>query len=294
MTVHRQGSSAAVTVVITTKDEELHVGRCLNSALPLGRVVVVDAGSEDATVEIARAHGAEVIDHHWEGYSAQKNWALENLSIKTEWVLFLDADEYLTQRLRNEIEAATRSESIDGFYIARENIILGRRLRHAWWYPDYQMRLFRPTKGRYESRLVHEHAVIAGETEFLRSPLLHENLKGVAAWMERHIRYASLEALEIRKVLRGEPSEGVKPRIFGSRAERRRAAKVWIWYRMPFRPAVRFLWLYVLRRGFLDGRQGLVYCELIAAYEALIDANLLELELEAEKLERITLSPREE
>jgi glycosyltransferase involved in cell wall biosynthesis len=283
VTVNRQAVPAAVTVVITTKDEELHVGRCLDSALPLGRAIVLDGGSEDATVEIARAHGAEVVEHLWEGYSAQKNWALENLPIKTEWVLFLDADEYLTEDLRTEITAAVKADSIDGLYVARENIVLGRRLRHAWWYPDYQMRLFLRRKGHYEKRLVHEHAVIDGKTDFLRTPLLHENLKGVTAWMERHIRYAALEAAEMRKARAGERSGDVNPRFFGSRAERRRAVKTRIWYRMPFRPAIRFFWLYVIKRGFLDGRQGRIYCQLLAAYEALIDANLLELDLREER-----------
>ena len=112
---------------------------------------------------------------------------------------------------------------------------------------------------------------------------MHENLKGVAAWTERHIRYAALEAVEMRKVRAGERGGDVNPRFFGSRAERRRAVKTRIWYRMPFRPAIRFFWLYVIKRGFLDRRQGRIYCQLLAAYEALIDANLLELELREER-----------
>ncbi len=280
VTSHDEQRLADITAVITTKNEQLHIARCIDSAAPLGRVVVVDGGSEDTTLEIAGAHGAEVVEHTWEGYSAQKNWALKNLSIETEWVLFLDADEYVTDGLRAEMIAAIRTDSVNGFYVARENIVFGRQLRHAWWYPDYQMRLFRRMKGRYENRLVHEHVVIDGKTDFLQGPLFHENLKGVGAWMERHIAYAALEAVEIRAALAGGRTGDIKPRLFGSRAERRRAIKTRIWYRMPFRPAIRFLWLYGIKRGFLDGRQGRVYCQLVSAYEALIDANLLELELQ--------------
>lgn len=274
-----------LTIVITTKDEELHVGRCIDSVQGLGRIVVLDSGSVDATQEIAREHGAEVVAHAWVGYSAQKNWALDNLAAEAAWVLFLDADEYLTDALRSGIRSAIRTASVDGFYLARENIVLGRRLKHAWWYPDYQMRLFKPSRARYEDRLVHEHVLIDGETSFLQEPLVHENLKGVGEWMQRHVSYAALESCEIRRALSGGRSDGLQPRFFGTRAERRRAIKTRIWYRMPFRPAIRFLWLYVVKRGFLDGRQGRAYCELVAAYEALIDAYLLELESQEQQVQ---------
>jgi glycosyltransferase involved in cell wall biosynthesis len=272
-----------ISIIIPTLDEELHVGRAVTSAAPLGRVYVLDSGSTDRTRELAKEAGGTVAQHSWSGYSEQKNWALANLGIDSEWVLFLDADEYLSPELREEIVEATSSGKFDGCYLPRQNIFLGRLLRHTWWYPDYQLRLFRARKGRYEDRLVHEHVLLDGEAGFLKEPIMHENLKGVAAWTERHIRYAALEAVEMRKARAGERSGDVSPRFFGSRAERRRAVKTRIWYRMPFRPAIRFFWLYVIKRGFLDGRQGRIYCQLLAAYEALIDANLLELDLREER-----------
>lgn len=266
-----------LTTVITSRDEQLHVARCVDSARGLGPVIVLDSGSTDKTVEIARDHGALVVEHAWEGYAAQKNWGLVNLPITTDWVLFLDADERLTEAACREIASRVNHDGVDGYYIARENIVLGRRLRHAWWYPDYQMRVFRRHKARYEDRLVHEHVVISGRTDFLREPLIHENLKGINAWMERHVRYAQLEAQEINKAQHCGTNDTIRPSFFGSRAERRRALKTRIWYHMPFRPAIRFAWMYFVKRGFLDGRAGLAYCQLVAAYEALIDANLLEL-----------------
>jgi glycosyltransferase involved in cell wall biosynthesis len=268
----------SLTTVVTSRDEQLHIARCVDYARRLGPVIVLDSGSTDKTVKIAQEHGALVVEHRWEGYAAQKNWALANLPIATDWVLFLDADETVTEAACREIASKLNQNGVDGYYIARENIVLGRRLRHAWWYPDYQMRVFRRDRARYEDRLVHEHVVISGETDFLREPLVHENLKGINAWMERHIRYAQLEAQEIRKAQHGGRNDAVKPRFFGSRAERRRALKTRIWYHLPFRPAIRFAWMYFVKRGFLDGRAGLAYCQLVAAYEALIDANLLELE----------------
>jgi glycosyltransferase involved in cell wall biosynthesis len=273
----RASPAIVLTTIVNTKDEELHIGRCIDSVKELGPVIVVDSASTDRTREIAQEHHAAVVEHPWEGYAAQKNWALANLPIETEWVLFLDADETLTRGARDEIRRKVGESAVDGYFIARENIVLGRRLRHAWWYPDYQMRVFRRQRARYEDRLVHEHVIVDGATDVLSQPLIHENLKGINAWMERHIRYARLEAEEMRKSS-PDTATGVKPSFRGNQAERRRALKTRVWYRLPMRPAVRFMWMYFVKRGFLDGRAGLAYCELVAAYEALIDANLLELE----------------
>ncbi len=280
-----------ISVIIPTLNEELHIGRAIASSLPLGPVFVVDSGSRDRTREIAEGFSAAVYEHPWQGYSAQKNWALDNLPIRTPWVLFLDADEFLTAASRQEIEAAVGDGSVAGFHLPRRNIFLGRLLRHAWWYPDYQLRLFRLGAGRFEDRLVHEHVLVEGRAGFLKEPILHENLKGIDAFMERHLRYAALEAEEIRKARRKEARGQRKGSVFASWPERRRWFKVNVWYRMPGRPAIRFVWMYFVKRGFLDGRQGLAYCELLASYEALIDAKLLELEARSERAAAAPLAP---
>jgi glycosyltransferase involved in cell wall biosynthesis len=272
-----------ISIIIPTLEEELHVARAVRSAVPLGSVIVLDAASTDRTKELAQEAGARVVEHAWSGYATQKNWALTNLGIESEWVLFLDADEYLIPALREEIAAATTSRAADGFYIPRRNVFLGRLLRHAWWYPDYQLRLFRAAKGRYEDRLVHEHVLLDGETAFLEEPIMHENLKGIDAFVERHLRYAAFEAVEMLRVRSGELGDQRPGRFLGSWPDRRRALKLHVWYRLPGRPAIRFLWMYLIKRGFLDGKQGRIYCELLAAHEALIDAKLLELELEQGK-----------
>ncbi|HZU81755.1 MAG TPA: glycosyltransferase family 2 protein [Polyangiaceae bacterium] len=270
---------STLSVVISARDEAIHIARCIESARELGRVFVVDSGSADDTIEIARAHGAHVVEHPWEGYAAQKNWALRSLPIETDWVLLLDADEYLTPALRREIAAAIGSEATAGYYLPRRNVFLGRVLRHAWWYPDYQMRLFRLGRGRFEDRLVHEHVIIDGREDFLREPLVHENLKGVDAFVRRQLGYAGLEARELVRIRAGDVRDERPGRFFGTWPERRRALKTKVWFRMPFRPVIRFLWMYVVKRGFLDGRQGLVYSQLIAAHEVLFNAKLLEQEV---------------
>jgi glycosyltransferase involved in cell wall biosynthesis len=273
------GEAAGVTTIITTKDEELHVARCIDSVRLLGRVVVVDGGSGDRTIEIARAHGADVVEHAWQGYADQKNWALAEAGITTPWVLFMDADEYLTPAGRDEIHAAIRNGSAAGYLLPRAQIFLGRRLGHAWWYPDYQLRLFRADRGRFEDRRVHEHVVVDGPESTLREPIMHENLKGLAAMIERHNRYSDLEVAELL-----DPAAVRREGSFtGSWMDRRRALKDRVWFRVPGRPTVRFLWLYVVKRGFLDGRQGRIYCRMIAMYDAMIDAKLAERKLRGER-----------
>lgn len=268
-------SEHGITVIIPTRDEALHIARCVDSARPLGRVVVVDCGSADATRAIAAAHGAEVVEHAWEGHAAQKNWALDHLDIRTEWVLFLDADEHLPPAAVAEIQAAVRRYGFAGYYVARRYVFLGRELRHAWWYPDHQLRLFRRHGARCEDVQVHEHMIVPGRIGTLRSAIMHENLKGLSAFVERHNRYSDLEAAEILS-----PAADRKRGSFtGTWAERRRALKDRVWFRMPGRPVVRFLWLYVAKRGFLDGRRGLLFCSLIAMYDFLIEAKLVERKL---------------
>ena len=269
------GEAAEVTIIITTKDEELHVARCIESVRPLGRVVVVDGGSRDRTIEIARAGGAEVVERPWRGYADQKNWALAETGIATAWVLFMDADEYLSPAGRDEIHTAIQDGDAAGYLLPRAQIFLGRRLDHAWWYPDYQLRLFRTGRGRFEDRRVHEHVVVDGPEATLREPILHENLKGLAAMIDRHNRYSDLEVAELL-----DPATVRRPGSFtGSWMDRRRALKDRVWFRVPGRPLVRFIWLYVVKRGFLDGRQGRLYCTMIAMYDAMIDAKLQERKL---------------
>jgi glycosyltransferase involved in cell wall biosynthesis len=279
--------SGPVTVIVTTLDEELHIERIVRSARDLGPVYVVDAGSKDSTRAIAEAAGARVVGHEWAGYAEQKNWALDNLAIETEWILFLDADEFLTPELRAEIARAVTRDDVDGFYLPEMNIFMGRPLEHAWWYPAYQLRLFRVGKGRYEERSVHESVIVEGPKSFLRETLYHENLKGIDAFVERHLNYARLEAEEMLRVRRDGLAGQRHGRFFGTWPERRRFLKLNVWYRVPARPLIRFLWLYVVRRGFLDERPGFVYCSLLAAYEVLIDAKREELRQNDELLKKL-------
>ncbi len=266
---------SSVLTIILTLDEELHIGRCVLSALPLGPVFVVDCGSTDRTVEIAREAGATVLFHPWEGHARQKNWAMHHVPVDTTWLLFVDADEFLTPALRSELKRAASRPGVDGYLLTSENIFLGRTLRRAYWHPRL-LRMFRRGRGRWEDRSVHEYAIVDGRIDVIRPVLPHENLKGIDPFLERHVRYARLEAGEMDRAATLGTGRIRMSDLLGGPATRRRALKTKIWYRLPGRPAIRFLWNYLIRGGFLDGRPGLVYAQLIAAYEAMIDGKRLE------------------
>ena len=260
-----------ITTVIPTKNESLHIERCVRSVAPLGRVLVIDSESTDDTVHIAESVGATVITRAWTGYADQKNWVLANGDIDTDWVLLMDADEFLTAGARATIRDAIVATNVCGFWLPRRYVFLGRELKYAWWYPDFQLRLFRTGKGHFEPRLVHEHLVVDGPVSELWADLWHENLKGLVPFVEQHTKYARLEASELAK-----PTPGArKGSVMGGWAERRRVLKR-LWLRLPGRPMIRFVWLYFLRQGFRDGRAGLIYCCLISWYDLLTNALVLE------------------
>lgn len=264
--------SNLITTIIPAKNEAIHIQRCIQSVLPLGRVIVVDSESEDDTVAIARDAGADVFVHPWEGYAAQKNWALTNTDITTPWILLMDADEFVTNETRKAIREAVEMDAAVGYWLPRRMIFLGRELRHVWWYPDFQLRLLRTGTGTFEPRAVHEHLVVNGPVKELWADIWHENLKGLTAFVDRHNAYATLEAMELDS-----PTQDIRTGSFrGNWADRRRAIKFRIWMRLPARPLVRFLWLYVVKQGIRDGREGLLYCAMISWSDMLINAKVLE------------------
>jgi len=271
---------ADLSVVIPTLDEELHIQRAIKSVIALGPVFVLDAGSADRTRDLARSAGAFVHQRAWKGYSDQKNFALDELPIRSDWVLFIDADEVVSSELRQEIRSAIDRNVHSGYMISRRFIFLGRELKHAWWYPDFQLRLFRKSCGRFEERLVHEHVVVSGKIGTLRHSLLHENLKGLEAFIERHNHYSTLEVERLANA-GGDSNSGS---LLGNRSQRRRFAKDRVWFRIPFRPSVRYLWLTYIKRGFLDGPEGRMFCRLIASYDLFINAKLLEARLHQDKV----------
>jgi glycosyltransferase involved in cell wall biosynthesis len=267
-------------VLILTRNEEDNLSHALASVAGLAAAVwVVDSHSTDRTASIADAAGARVVTHDFTGYPAQRNWALRNLPFTGDWVLVLDADETVSPELAAELPAALAAAPPDlaGFYLKRRFIFLGRWLRHGGYYPVWLLRVMRHRTARCEERAVDEHFVVEGRTARLRHDLLHEDRRPLSRWVERHDQYATLAAETLARA--GERG-AVAGRWTGTQAERKRWWYDRVYRRAPvgLRAVAYFLYRYLLRGGFLDGREGFLYHLMQGLwYRALIDAKLLEL-----------------
>lgn len=241
---------------------------------------MVDSFSQDSTCGIVSAAGARLVQHPFEHYGAQRNWAIDNLPFKYDWQLHLDADEYLSDALVAEINALRDGfpEHMDGYFVPRLTRFLGRELWHGGLYPIWQMRLFRLGKGRCENRRYDQHFLVNGMTERLRSPMIDDNRMSLAEWISRHNRWADAEAVELMN-----PTVGgvVTPNLCGTAIERKRALRG-VYCRLPLftRAFLFFLYRYFLRLGFLDRIPGLIYLVLQTFwFRFLVDAKIYEARL---------------
>ncbi len=279
-----------VSVIIPVLNEELNLLAALESVAWADEVFVVDSGSQDRTAEIAQAFGAHVVrfDYRPETGVKKKAWALGNLPLRNDWVFLLDADERVTPALAGEIERSVSKGTGDGFYVDREFVFMGRSLR--CFRPNWNMRLFRRGTGHIEDlglhglpdtgdNEIHEHVVVEGTRAFLSEALLHDDYRGLSAWLDRHNRYSTWEA-HLYRSFRQEPV-GIGPLGFlRLDAFQRKRVLRRIWVRVPGRPLLRFLVWYFARRGFADGSVGFIFCLLMSWYELTIGLKLRELEAE--------------
>jgi glycosyltransferase involved in cell wall biosynthesis len=270
--------SADLAVIILTFNEEENIEQCLRSVCGWAREVhIIDSFSTDRTLEIARRFQCAAVKHSFENYADQRNWALDNLPIQGEWVLFLDADEWLPETLKEEMAGVIASNPEEnGFYVKRRFIWMGRWIKRGY-YPTWILRLFRKGKGRCEQRAVNEHLIVEGETGQLKNDFIHEDRKGLAEWTEKHNRYSTLEA---ERLFRGRGEKEIEARFSGSQAERKRWLRYRLYNRLPplVRPFLYFFYRYVLRGGFLDGREAFLYHFLHALWvPLLVDAKYLEM-----------------
>jgi glycosyltransferase involved in cell wall biosynthesis len=249
---------------------------------------VVDSGSTDRTQEIARAVGCHLVEHPFENYAVQRNWAFDHLPIGAPWTLCLDADERLTPELVAEINQALSGDSpCDGYMLRKRTIFMGRWLKHGGQYPAWHLRLFRSGRGRCEARLYDQHFVIDGRVGSLKNDYVDVIASDLATFVARHNRWAGLEAEEILASSAGaaRPGPAVAPLLTGTAIERRRFLRTRVYQRFPLfvRPFLFWFYGYVLRLGFLDGLEGLVFHTLQRFwFRFLIDARIWELKRRAE------------
>ncbi|MBL9030073.1 MAG: glycosyltransferase family 2 protein [Phycisphaerae bacterium] len=287
--------SVPVSVLVPVKNEEANIVECLRHMLWASELTIIDSQSKDKTIPLAQAMGADVYQFYLskEGWPKKRNWALASVPWKHEWVLIIDADEHVTPALAEEIRQVVtgtyrpdpkRAGSGDAYWMNRRLIFMGRWVKGGGYYPSWNIRLFKHRVGRYErigaagdtqsgDNEVHEHVVLStGQAGYLREDFLHYAYPDLYSWVEKHNRYTSWEAHTMESGGGGQ----VQGRLFGTPIERRRWIKSFT-RKLPFRPTMRFIYGYIVKRGFLDGYPGYVICRLMAWYEFMSIAKYREL-----------------
>jgi len=265
----------SLAIIILTQNEADNLPRCLESVITFGELIVVDSGSDDGTQEIAKKAGVRIYERSFESFARQRNWALENCDLQRPWVLFLDADEVATPEFRRAVADAIENAggSIAGFYCSWKMMLGQRWLRRSDSFPKWQLRIVRRGRADFiDSGHGQKEGKVDGELGYVREPYLHYALsKGWESWWAKHNQYSDEEAAD-----RWSRSASFRE-LFSKDASRRNRALKPILSRIPGWPILRFLHMYVLKGGFLEGREGFAYCASMGWYEHLIRAKMREL-----------------
>lgn len=273
-----------ISVIILTFNEEKHIARCIKSLSTFtDKVFIVDSGSTDKTVEIAKGLGAEVIVNQWVNYATQFNFGIENNPFKTKWLMRMDSDEYVLPELSDEInqKLAFTLEEISGMYIKRRVIFFEKWIKHGAFYPMWLMRIWRNGHGICEESWMDEHIkLFQGNVIHLEKDLVDHNLNNITWWTQKHNLYTIREVIDILNIKYNfRDFVAVEPKLFGTQEERKRYLKV-KYASVPLftRPIFYFIYRYFLRLGFIDGKQGLMWHFLQGFwYRFLIDVKIYEI-----------------
>lgn len=280
-----------ITAIILTKNEEVNIERCINSIVNIvDRIVVVDSGSTDKTINIAKRMGAEIYTHPFEHYAGQFNWALDNTDIRTKWVYRIDADECVTDELAKEIVEECNKhhdDDVSAFLMKHKIYFLGKYLTRGGVYPFVKITVFKPEFARFENRAMGEHVVPReGRCLEFRNDCIHYDFKSLDSFVAKHNSYATREVydyMERKQFLEGQA-------VLYDEAEKTKKFRDNLYYRLPpFLRAKMYYWYkYYLRLGFLDGTPGRIYAFLQSYwYRYLVDAKIYEKQIENKSLERM-------
>lgn len=276
-----------LTILIMTRNEEIHIERCITSISALSnKIIVIDSGSTDGTVEIAQSLGAQVGRHAWKNQADQFQWGLDQFGDQTEWIMRMDADEYLEPDLTKELQGILSSPEtqIDGIYIRRKVFFEGKWIRFGGSYPQILMRVWRKGKAHCEQRWMDEHMILqpSARTITARGHIVDDNLKGITYWTEKHNNYASREAVDLlNRKYKLFPTDTDLTDNLDTQAKRKRFIKEKAYSKLPTgtRAFLYFCYRYILLLGFLDGRKGYTWHFLQGWwYRYLVDVKIREIE----------------
>lgn len=275
-----------LTIIILTKNEEQNLKKCITSFKNVAsKVVIVDSFSTDKTVEVAESLGAEVYKHPFKSHAEQFNWALDNISIQTEWVMKVDADEEFTPELAEEIDEKLDQipSNVTGVILRRRVYFMGRWIKHGGRYPELLLRIFRNGHGMSEMKLMDEHIVVTdGDVVTFKNDLIDNNNKSLEWWINKHNWYSNKEVLDHQMTLARQMDEGLDEAGKSSgQAKVKRIVKNGGYYRLPkfFRAHLYYIYRYYIKLGFLDGPEGKIFHFLQAYwYRFLVDAKMYECE----------------
>lgn len=277
--------ACSIAAVILTKNEERHIARCIRSLQGVcTEIWVIDSFSTDQTCRIAEELGAKVVQHPFENQARQFNWALENCPIDATWLWRVDADEYVEDTLAEQIAIRIESlpKSVNGILVNKKIVFMGRPLMHGGWYPAPQIKIIRKGYGACEDKWMDEHLIVfSGETVYIDGDQTDDNLNDLSWWSQKHIGYAWREAVNmlLMEYELDDKAQEVQPKFWGTDAERKRWLKLkYIQTPLFIRPFINFFLRYILRGGFLDGKEGFVWHILQGFwYRMLVDAKIFEL-----------------
>lgn len=280
-----------IEVIILTYNEELNIEDCLKSVYGwVEDIFIVDSFSTDRTLEIARKYTDKIYQHPFENHAKQFNWALNNLPIKTDWIMRLDADERVTPELKEELmeKLDKFSNDITGLYVKRRVLFMGRWIKHGGYYPTWLLRIWRNGKGYCEERWMDEHIKLNdGKALFLENDIIDDNKKELHWWINKHNSYATREAIDLLNLKYNFLNlDTLKGELTGSQEKKKRWIKEKVYARMLLfiRPFLYFLYRYFFKLGFLDGKEGLIFHFLQGFwYRFLVDAKIYEIEKKARK-----------